>query len=322
MPDPRKVRHARLPDQLDAQVHVGLPPGLDGAGEGRGLQPPRRGPFHEAVFIHASTSPNQQIIAIARRGAAPDGAGRLRTGHERRSTIALRSAATVNAHPLISKYFRVLGADDMIPAEYRASGFKDFLAPGTELGRRRSKAMREDEFYLDPTRMTLVCGTAGFDGTQFKGMLARTLQHPDQQDLAQQRAAADQHQQHAQRRRAADQGAAGDLRARSRTRLAERRRDARGGVRGAGEGADGRTCPTCRTSAASTTPSARTRASDAARATCAPRSSCAYDEADCEYVPLTSPRDRQAARRTGRSWSRPTSSFPIRPASRSWCRGR
>ncbi len=32
--------------------------------------------------------------------------------------------------------------------------------------------MREDEFCLDPTRMTLVCGTAGFDGTQFKGILA------------------------------------------------------------------------------------------------------------------------------------------------------
>ena len=32
--------------------------------------------------------------------------------------------------------------------------------------------MRNDEFYLDPTRMTLVCGTAAFDGTQFKGLLA------------------------------------------------------------------------------------------------------------------------------------------------------
>jgi len=30
----------------------------------------------------------------------------------------------------------------------------------------------EDEFCLDPTRMTLVCGTAGYDGTQFKGLLA------------------------------------------------------------------------------------------------------------------------------------------------------
>ena len=32
--------------------------------------------------------------------------------------------------------------------------------------------MREDEFCLDPTRMTLVCGTAGYDGTQFKNLLA------------------------------------------------------------------------------------------------------------------------------------------------------
>ena len=47
------------------------------------------------------------------------------------------------------------------------------------------QAMREDEFCLDPTRMTLVCGTAGFDGTQFKGLLAERLQHPAQQDLAQ-----------------------------------------------------------------------------------------------------------------------------------------
>ena len=34
------------------------------------------------------------------------------------------------------------------------------------------KAMREDEFALDVTRLTLVCGTAGFDGTQFKNLLA------------------------------------------------------------------------------------------------------------------------------------------------------
>ena len=32
--------------------------------------------------------------------------------------------------------------------------------------------MSEDEFCLDPTRMTLVCGTAGYDGTQFKNLLA------------------------------------------------------------------------------------------------------------------------------------------------------
>ena len=33
-------------------------------------------------------------------------------------------------------------------------------------------SLKEDEFCLDPTRLTLVCGTAAFDGTQFKGLLA------------------------------------------------------------------------------------------------------------------------------------------------------
>jgi arginine decarboxylase len=77
----------------------------------------------------------------------------------------------VAEHSIISKYFRVLGADAMVPAEFRGSGFQDFLAPGatwvTAL-----KAMHEDEFFLDPTRMTLVCGTAGYDGTAFKNLLA------------------------------------------------------------------------------------------------------------------------------------------------------
>ncbi len=35
-----------------------------------------------------------------------------------------------------------------------------------------AKALREDEFALDVTRLTLVCGSAGFDGTQFKNLLA------------------------------------------------------------------------------------------------------------------------------------------------------
>jgi arginine decarboxylase len=126
--------------------------------------------FHEAVFTHASTSPNQQLIAsldVARRQMELEGYGLVMNA----ISIALKIRAAVNQHPLISKYFRVLGADDLIPAEYRKSGFVDFLRPGVNWGD-IAKAMREDEFYLDPTRMTLVCGTAGFDGTQFKGILA------------------------------------------------------------------------------------------------------------------------------------------------------
>ncbi|WP_137180714.1 beta-eliminating lyase-related protein [Roseomonas sp. AR75] len=126
--------------------------------------------FHEAVFTHASTSPNQQLIAsldVARRQMELEGYGLVMNAIE----IALSIRRAVNEHPLISRYFRVLGADAMIPAEYRQSGFTDYLSPGVNWAT-VAQAMREDEFYLDPTRMTLVCGTAGFDGTQFKGLLA------------------------------------------------------------------------------------------------------------------------------------------------------
>jgi arginine decarboxylase len=126
--------------------------------------------FHEAVFTHASTSPNQQLIAsldVARRQMELEGYGLVMNA----ISIALRIRTAVKTHPLISKYFRILGADELIPEAYRQSGFKDYLAPGTSWAD-IVKAMREDEFYLDPTRMTLVCGDAGFDGTQFKGLLA------------------------------------------------------------------------------------------------------------------------------------------------------
>lgn len=126
--------------------------------------------FHEAVFTHASTSPNQQLIAsldVARRQMELEGYGLVMNAIE----IALKIRGAINRHPLISKYFRVLGADEMIPAAYRQSGFVDYLAPGVTWATIVT-AMQDDEFYLDPTRMTLVCGTAGFDGTQFKGLLA------------------------------------------------------------------------------------------------------------------------------------------------------
>jgi arginine decarboxylase len=59
----------------------------------------------------------------------------------------------------------------MIPAEFRSSGIKDYGPPNANWSD-TLKAWDEDEFALDPTRLTLVCGAAGFDGTQFKGILA------------------------------------------------------------------------------------------------------------------------------------------------------
>jgi arginine decarboxylase len=126
--------------------------------------------FHEAVFTHASTSPNQQLIAsldVARRQMELEGFGLVGNAIE----VALAIRRAVATHPLISKYFRILGADGMVPVQYRQSGFTDFLAPGTNWAI-ALRSMQDDEFCLDPTRMTLVCGTAGYDGTQFKGLLA------------------------------------------------------------------------------------------------------------------------------------------------------
>ena len=126
--------------------------------------------FHEAVFTHASTSPNQQLIAsldVARRQMELEGYSLVMNAIE----IALKIRSAINTHTLISKYFRVLGTDAMVPEQYRQSGFQDYLSPGIGWSD-VVNATRDDEFFLDPTRMTLVCGTAGFDGTQFKGLLA------------------------------------------------------------------------------------------------------------------------------------------------------
>jgi len=126
--------------------------------------------FHEAVFTHASTSPNLQIIAtldVARRQMELEGYELV----NRAIQLALDFRREVKSHPLISKYFRVLGADELIPSEFRNSGFVDYLEPGVNWAT-AVKALRDDEVALDVTRLTLVCGSAGFDGTQFKSLLA------------------------------------------------------------------------------------------------------------------------------------------------------
>jgi arginine decarboxylase len=128
------------------------------------------GPFEEAFFTHTSTSPNQQIIAsldIARRQMELEGYELTMKATE----LAFKIRREVNNHPLIAKYFHIATAAEMVPAEYRASGIKDYGPPNSNW-RDVVEAWNNDEFALDPTRLTLVCGTAGFDGTQFKNLLA------------------------------------------------------------------------------------------------------------------------------------------------------
>ena len=126
--------------------------------------------FKEAVFTHASTSPNLQIIAtldVARRQMELEGY-ELVMGSIQNSLEIRRN---VNQHPLVSKYFHMLSPAEMIPAEYRPSKLEDYITEGATFAD-AMRAFRGDEFVLDSTRLTLVCGTAGYDGTQFKNLLA------------------------------------------------------------------------------------------------------------------------------------------------------
>jgi arginine decarboxylase len=128
------------------------------------------GCFEEAFFAHTSTSPNLQILAsldVARRQMELE-------GYEltmRAAEIALRIRREINRHPLISRFFRVATPADMVPDTYRASGIKDYGRPHSSW-KELLESWDQDEFALDPTRLTLICGGAGFDGTQFKGLLA------------------------------------------------------------------------------------------------------------------------------------------------------
>jgi arginine decarboxylase len=126
--------------------------------------------FKEAFFTHTSTSPNLQIIAsldVARRQMELEGYELV----SRAIQLAIEMRREINNHPLISRYFRAATPAEMIPAEYRKSGFTDWGAPGWKMADTIG-ALDNDEFYLDPTRITLLCGRAGYDGTQFKALLA------------------------------------------------------------------------------------------------------------------------------------------------------
>jgi arginine decarboxylase len=129
-----------------------------------------QGPFKEAFFTHTSTSPNLQLIAsldVARRQAELEGYELVGRAIE----LSLILRREVNKHPLISKYFTIATNAQMVPKEHRASGFEDFHADGVSW-KTIYDAWVSDEFVLDPTRVTLLCGSAGFDGTAFKGLLA------------------------------------------------------------------------------------------------------------------------------------------------------
>jgi len=122
--------------------------------------------FREAYMTHTSTSPNYQIIAsldVGRRQVELEGFEFVQKQIE--AAMVLRRA--VSTHPLLKKYFDVLTISDMIPDTYRTSGIDSHW--DDELGWSQLwDAWAQDEFALDPTRVTLTTGRTGVDGSTFK----------------------------------------------------------------------------------------------------------------------------------------------------------
>lgn len=120
--------------------------------------------FREAYMTHTSTSPNYQILAsldMGRRQVELEGFELV----QKQVELAMVLRATVEAHPLLSRYFQVLATTDLIPPEYRRSGVE---CPVRGSLQERQEAWANDEFVIDPSRVTLYVGQTGVDGDTFK----------------------------------------------------------------------------------------------------------------------------------------------------------
>ncbi len=122
--------------------------------------------FHEAYMTHTSTSPNYQILAsldAGRRQVQFEGFELV----EKSIEMAMVLRSKIDDHPLLQKYFEVLTIKDFIPKEYRNSELKEYYKT-TEGWNRMEDAWTNDEFVLDPTKITLSIGKTGIDGDRFK----------------------------------------------------------------------------------------------------------------------------------------------------------
>lgn len=124
--------------------------------------------FYEAYFTHTTTSPNYQIVAsldLARRQVELEGLAKV----SNQLQMALEIRRIVAEDPDLSRYFRVLDPRDLIPAQWRESGVETYV-PAQQGGllAESIEAFRQDEFVLDPTRLTLYLANTGISGDAFR----------------------------------------------------------------------------------------------------------------------------------------------------------
>ncbi|OBK91343.1 aminotransferase class I/II-fold pyridoxal phosphate-dependent enzyme [Mycolicibacter sinensis] len=123
--------------------------------------------FTEAFLTHTSTSPNQQLLAsldLARRQVDIEGFHMVRRVYD----MALVFRHRVRKDRLISKWFRILDEDDLVPDRFRASTVSSYRQVRQGALAEWNEAWRSDEFVLDPTRVTLFVGKTGMNGYDFR----------------------------------------------------------------------------------------------------------------------------------------------------------
>jgi arginine decarboxylase len=126
-------------------------------------------PFNEAFMTHTSTSPNYQIIAsldVGRRQVELEGYEMV----QKSISLAMSLRERIYEHPTIKNYFSVLRPADLIPEEYRPSGLEYYYDPDRGW-KRMDHCWRNDEFALDPTRVTVHIGRTGIDGDTLRHLL-------------------------------------------------------------------------------------------------------------------------------------------------------
>ncbi|MEQ9187703.1 MAG: ornithine decarboxylase [Cryomorphaceae bacterium] len=122
--------------------------------------------FLEAYMTHTSTSPNYQMLAsldAGRRQVQFEGYEMVEKGIE----LAMVLRAKIASTPSLKKYFDVLTVKDFIPDQYRKSGLTEYYDEAHGWSR-MEEAWQDDEFVLDPTKITLFVGRTGVDGDTFK----------------------------------------------------------------------------------------------------------------------------------------------------------
>ncbi|HUH52703.1 MAG TPA: ornithine decarboxylase [Microbacteriaceae bacterium] len=120
--------------------------------------------FDEAYMTHTSTSPNYQILAsldLGRRQVELEGFELV----QRQLDLATSLAQAIARNPLLRRTFRVLTSHDLIPEEYRGDQrpmpHRDGLADMWH-------SWSQDEFVVDPSRITIEISRTGVDGDTFK----------------------------------------------------------------------------------------------------------------------------------------------------------